>query len=90
MSVGALFDLGDVIQHTEGLAEDASVSCVMRYVWKYYGGYQMEGVGKNPALASAKSKTDKQIQGLASTARNKGSKGVSLPAECFRAAFRDA
>ena len=67
VSVGALFDLCDVIQHTDGLAEDASVSCIMRYVWKYNNGYQMEGIGKNPTITNAKSKTDKQIQQLAAS-----------------------
>ena len=63
--VGGVYDLGDVLTQSGGIGAGSRV-CVMRYVWKY-GKYQMEGVGKNPALASAKSKVDKQIQGLISS-----------------------
>lgn len=63
-NVGALYDLGDIIQYTEGLADGTNMACVMRYDWHYNGGTELEGVGKNPALANARSKTDKQIQGL--------------------------
>jgi hypothetical protein len=64
-SVGSAFDLGDVITQYEGLGAGSTV-CIMRYVWKYGKGYEMEGVGKNPALASARSKMDKNIAGLLS------------------------
>lgn len=64
VNVGALYDLGDVITNTDGLATGSSIACVMRYEWKLNRGFMMEGVGKNPALASAKSKADKQIQGI--------------------------
>lgn len=72
VNVGALYDLGDIIQHEDGLAENASISCIMKYTWKYNGGYSMEGVGENPALQKAKSKADKAIQSaLASMTENK-------------------
>lgn len=61
--VGGAYDLGDILTHSEGLGADSQV-CVMRFVWKYGKSYEAEGVGKNPRLASAKSKTDKDISGL--------------------------
>ena len=67
VNVGALYDLGDIIQHEDGLAEDAELACVMLYTWKYNGGYAMEGVGKNPALTNSRSKLDKALQGILST-----------------------
>lgn len=69
VAVGALYDLGDVLTHSEGLGNGSSV-CVMRYVWKYGKSYETEGVGKNPALTSAKSKADKAIQGLAKSTQS--------------------
>lgn len=64
VQVGALYDLGDVIEHVEGLAEGSELACVMSYTWTLNRGYRMEGVGKDPSLTGAKSKVDKMIQGL--------------------------
>ena len=60
------FDLGDVIEYTDGLAGTASVCCVHKIEFKYDGGVKLTGFGKNPALFNAKSKTDKNIAGLLS------------------------
>lgn len=66
VSTGALYDLGDVITNTAGLADGTGISCIMRYEWKYARSYMMECVGKNPALAKAKSSVDKKLQAAAS------------------------
>jgi beta-galactosidase len=39
----------------------------MGYSYSYNGGYKVEGYGMNPALADARSKTDKDIAGLISS-----------------------
>ena len=58
------YDLGDVIVFTDGIADDDAISCITKYDWKYGGNYSITGVGQNPALASARSKSDKDITGL--------------------------
>lgn len=60
------FDLGDVIEYTDGLAGNASVCCVHKIEFKYDGGVKLTGFGKNPALFGARGKTDKNIAGLLS------------------------
>lgn len=59
------YDLGDCIRFTDGLA-DGSLSCVTKYVFNYNNKYEMQGAGEDPAYASAKSKSDKDISGLLS------------------------
>ncbi len=61
------YDLGDVIVFSEGVADAEKLSCVTKYDWTYGGTYTVTGVGQNPALASARSKTDKDITGLLSS-----------------------
>ena len=58
------YDLGDVFIFSGGIADDTKISCLMKYVFKYDGEYQMHGVGENPALATGNSKVDKNIEGL--------------------------
>ncbi|SDZ96864.1 hypothetical protein SAMN02745687_01261 [Lachnospiraceae bacterium NK3A20] len=58
------YDLMDVFSFSGGIADADKLFCMTKYNFKYNGGYEMEGVGENPALASAKSKTDKNISGL--------------------------
>lgn len=62
-----VYDLGDVLLFTGGIAGDSSKSCITKYDWTYNGTYKATGVGQNPALVSAKSKVDKNIAGLLST-----------------------
>lgn len=64
---GALYDLGDVIRCTDGIASDRT-GCIMYYDYIFNGGYKIAGYGADPALASAKSKTDKNLEGLRSNA----------------------
>ena len=63
---GAIYDLGDCLTFSGGIAQGA-VCGVMAYSYKYNGGYEIEGFGENPALANARSKTDHDISGLMST-----------------------
>ena len=60
------YDLGDVLVFSDGLADGDRLYCITKYAWTHNKGYSMEGVGKNPALASANSKSDKNIAGLIS------------------------
>jgi len=64
---GAIYDLCDCLTFSGGIADGATCG-VMGYTWKYNGAYSVSGYGSNPALANAKSKTDKSIAGLVSTA----------------------
>lgn len=58
------YDLGDVIAFTDGLAGTESICCIQRYEYNLHRTYTMQGYGSDPAKASAKSKTDKNIAGL--------------------------
>lgn len=57
-------DLGDVLQFCGGQADAAKVSAVTSMNCKIGGRMSLKGVGKNPRLAQAKSKNDKNISGL--------------------------
>ena len=59
------YDLGDVIQNTEGIA-DNSYCCVMWFEYNFSTGIQVEGFGQNPALATARNKTEKEMAGIMS------------------------
>lgn len=61
---GAMYDLGDIIRCTDGIAPGKKLGCVMMYDYTFNGGYKITGFGSDPALASAKSKTDKNLEGL--------------------------
>lgn len=63
---GAVYDLGDCLTFSGGVANGATCG-VMGYSYSYNGGYKVEGYGMNPALADARSKTDKDIAGLISS-----------------------
>ncbi|MBQ9389833.1 MAG: hypothetical protein IJU07_06635 [Synergistaceae bacterium] len=58
------YDLGDVLVFSDGIADATKKSVITKYSWTYGKSYVMEGVGKNPALATGHSKTDKNISGL--------------------------
>ena len=60
------YDLGDVLIFSNGIADASKRSVITKYTWTYGRDYVMEGVGKNPALATGYSKSDKNIAGLIS------------------------
>ena len=60
---GAMYDLGDILRCTDGIAQ-GKLGCVMMYDYTFNGGYKITGFGSDPALATAKSKTDKNLEGL--------------------------
>ena len=66
---GALYDLGDVVSFSRGIAR-GGMSCIMYYNYTT-SEYDISGYGANPALASAKNKTDKNLAGLANNIKNK-------------------
>lgn len=61
-----VYDLMDVVELTGGILGDSVdiYGCITKYEWTLLGGMKIQGAGANPALASAKSKTDKNIVGL--------------------------
>lgn len=58
------YDLGDVLTLSGGLGDSTKHFVIQRFQYNLHNNYTAEGVGKNPDLASAKSKSDKQIENL--------------------------
>jgi hypothetical protein len=56
-----IFDLGDIIYLTGGIADDATC-CIMSLSYKI-DTFGFEGYGDNPALTDARSSTDKSVTG---------------------------
>ena len=59
-------DLGDVLTFSGGQADAREISAITSMELRLYGKQKLKGVGKNPWLARAKSKNDKNISGLIS------------------------
>lgn len=57
-------DLGDVLVFSGGHADESQLACVTGYQIKVNGKHSLKCVGKNPRLAQAKSKNDKNLSGL--------------------------
>ena len=57
-------DLGDVLTFTGGQADGEQIACITSSNCKIGGKHALKCVGKNPRLAQAKSKNDKNISGL--------------------------
>lgn len=57
-------DLGDVLVFSGGHADETQLACVTGYQIKINGKHYLKCVGKNPRLAQAKSKNDKNLSGL--------------------------
>ena len=64
------FDLGDVLIMAGGRASNSKV-CVMSIEYSFQNGLKLKGFGSDPALANARSKTDKNISGLLSKTDSK-------------------
>ena len=66
-----VYDLGDVIEFTDGLAGTSSLCCVQKYEFYMHKNLKLSCFGADPNSADAKSKTQKQIvslqQGIAQT-----------------------
>lgn len=60
----AALELTDVLTFSEGLADQDEVSCIMAIEYTFGDSLVISGFGSDPALATAKSKTDKDIAGL--------------------------
>lgn len=57
-------DLGDILTFSGGQADESKCSCITAVQYKIGGKQVLKCVGKNPRLAQAKSKNDKNISGL--------------------------
>lgn len=57
-------DLGDVLVLSGGHADESQLACVTGYQIKVNGKHSLKCVGKNPRLAQAESKNDKNLSGL--------------------------
>lgn len=58
------FDSMDVLRFSGGHANEKQLSCITNITYKLGGKHSLKCVGKNPKLAAAKSKNDKNITGL--------------------------
>ena len=58
------FDPMDVLRFSGGHADEKQLSCITNITYKINGKHSLKCVGKNPKLAAAKSKNDKNITGL--------------------------
>lgn len=58
------YDLGDVLRFTGGYGDGTKLFCMTKFTFDYNAKYTMAGVGKNPRLASGKSKVDKNLSGI--------------------------
>lgn len=58
------FDPGDCITCSGGHADNSKVSCITSITYNIGGKHNLKCVGKNPRLAHAKSKNEKNITGL--------------------------
>lgn len=54
----------DVLRFSGGHADENKLSCITSITYKINGKHSLKCVGKNPKLAAAKSKNDKNITGL--------------------------
>lgn len=59
------YDLGDVLTFTGGIAGTTTKGCVQKYVFKLRKSIELSGFGADPDSASAKSKTQKEINSIA-------------------------
>ena len=57
-------DLGDVLRFRGGHADETQITCITSSQLRIGGRHKLKCVGKNPRLAQAKSKHDKNISGL--------------------------
>lgn len=57
-------DLGDVLRFSGGHADEEQITCITFSQCRIGGKHSLRCVGKNPRLAHAKSKNDKNISGL--------------------------
>lgn len=57
-------DVGDVLVFSGGHADETQMACVTGLQIKINGKHSLKCVGKNPRLAQAKSKNDKNLSGL--------------------------
>ncbi|NSL04201.1 hypothetical protein [Blautia glucerasea] len=57
-------DLGDVLTFAGGQADEGQITCITSIQQKIGGRQSLKCVGKNPRLAQAKSRNDKNISGL--------------------------
>ena len=62
------YDLMDVVLMPGGIGDSSKLFCITKFTWTYHDRLVLEGTGSDPALATAKSKVEKELSGiLAST-----------------------
>lgn len=66
-----VYDLGDILIFSDGTADQTKKSCITMFDWVYGEDYELTGVGQNPAVAGARSKTDKELQAISKSISEK-------------------
>lgn len=69
------FDVGDVLIFSGGQADNARITCITSIQTRVGGKQSLKCVGKNPRLAQAKSKNDKNLSGLLNQIEEQGKTG---------------
>lgn len=69
------FDVGDVLIFSGGQADNAQITCITSIQTRVGGKQSLKCVGKNPRLAQAKSKNDKNLSGLLNQIEEQGKTG---------------
>lgn len=62
------YDLGDVIEFTDGIAGTSSLCCVQKYTFQLHKKIELSGYGADPNSAAAKSKIQKELSNVAKSA----------------------
>ena len=69
------FDVGDVLIFSGGQADNAQITCITSNQTRVGGKQSLKCVEKNPRLAQAKSKNDKNLSGLLNQIEEQGKTG---------------
>lgn len=56
-----IYDLGDILSFTDGIADGTRLYCVTKIIYKYGTSTKLQGVGSNPKLAGARSRESKAV-----------------------------
>ena len=73
-----IFDLGDVLTFTGGITGGSKKGAVTSFTYTYNAAYKLSCGGQNPAEASAKSATDKRLDGVNSSVSSQKSTITSI------------
>lgn len=71
LAANPAYDLGDVLSFPNGLGDSTKKFCITSFTFRFGEALSISGGGKNPKLASVRSKADKEITALAKSKSDK-------------------